>query len=72
MRCMASPGTARVPQILASLSEVEWRDFAFSGFAEYAGFKRPTAIENDGNRVVFYGETEVNGATVNQFGPSSK
>ena len=52
------PPYNRVPQVLASLSEVEWHDFRFSGFGEYASFQRPTASTNDGNRVVFYPQAE--------------
>ena len=32
----------RVPQLLASLSEVDWNGLAFGGTAEYAQFRQPT------------------------------
>ena len=35
------PPYDRVPQILGTLSEVEWRGLAFSGIGEYARFRRP-------------------------------
>ena len=50
------PPYDRVPQILATLSEVEWNRFAFSGFGEYARFQRAAVAEGD--RLVLHPQLE--------------
>lgn len=51
-----TPPYNRVPQLLASLSEVEWNGLAFSGMGEYARFSRAEVAEGD--RAVLYPQVE--------------
>ena len=37
-----TPPYNRIPQILATMQEVEWKGFALAGSAEYADFRNPT------------------------------
>ena len=37
-----TPPYNRIPQVLATLQEVEWKGLAFGGSAEYADFRNPT------------------------------
>jgi LPS-assembly protein len=53
-----TPPFNRVPQILATLSEVEWQGFTFSGMGEYASFQRPGFAAQDGDRSVLYPQVE--------------
>ncbi|HEX4884364.1 MAG TPA: LPS-assembly protein LptD [Casimicrobiaceae bacterium] len=51
-----TPPYNRVPQILATLSEVEWKGLAFSGMGEFARFSRANVAEGD--RAVLYPQVE--------------
>ena len=53
-----TPPYDRVPQILGTLSEVEWRGLVFSGIGEYARFRRPGFEAADGDRAVLYPQVE--------------
>ncbi|HVF64705.1 MAG TPA: LPS-assembly protein LptD [Casimicrobiaceae bacterium] len=53
-----TPPYDRVPQLLATLPEAEWAGIAFSGFAEYARFKRPGFETTDGARTVVHPQLE--------------
>lgn len=48
------PPYDRVPQILATLADVEWRGFTFNGIGEYARFQRPGSFTTDGERTLLY------------------
>src|SRR5688572_14532658 len=52
------PPYDRVPQLLGTLSEVEWRGLVFSGIGEYARFRRPNVEAADGDRAVLYPQVE--------------
>ena len=53
-----TPPYNRVPQILGTLSDVEWQGFTFSGMGEYARFERPGFATTDGDRTVLYPQVE--------------
>jgi len=52
------PPYNRIPQVLATLGEVERGGFTFSGIGEFARFDRPTTDATDGDRAVLYPQVE--------------
>ena len=52
------PPYNRLPQVLATLGEVERGGFTFSGIGEFARFDRPTTDATDGDRAVLYPQVE--------------
>lgn len=53
-----TPPYDRVPQLLGTLADVEWRGFTFMGSGEYARFQRPGFATADGDRSVLYPQVE--------------
>lgn len=51
-----TPPYNRVPQVLATLSEIEWNGLLFSGMGEYSRFSRRGVVEGD--RAVLYPQVE--------------